>query len=446
MLPRVAARAQGSRVGGRLVAASRGALFHATPAPLSSLPTEVLNARNGASRVDRRGWVVLDGGDSEDTQSLSAGPSPPGLSQLDQQCLGADLKTPSDASLPVAEPRKLCSLGTGEVVHILSFRAKDDAHVEPFERIVQRIAYELHEMHAGVSDVRVCHPQCGEATFVVTVVSEFESQRFKTHIAPRLSAALAGVCADGGPTFSRSGSLMPQAHSLSSLLDYLQTTVIGKDHTHHDIASVRHELAKWFPRREEYTPFVHWDEHDPSKYTRNIIHSSEELEVLLMCWPPHTKSSIHCHDESSCWVSAVEGQVVEVQYQLPKLDRAFLKKSFKDPTGAVGRCGPLKVTNVVTLGLPDSPQDTYANNEIGIHRIENRTDEPAITLHVYAPRLRKMTVFREVGDHSVATVAAVSYMSEGGEKTGLWSKETHPDGVIDVDAWNRIAAAEAQAG
>lgn len=344
------------------------------------------------------------------------------------------------ATLP--EPRKLCALGTGEVVHILSYKAKDEAHVEHFERIVQRIAYELHEMDAGVSDVRVCHPQCGEAAFVVTVVSAFESQRFEAEIAPRLSAALAPVCADGAPTFSRAGTLMPQAHSLSSLLEYLQRTIKGGHHTQHDIAGVRHELAKWFPRREEYEPYVHWDEDDPSKYTRNIIHSCEEFEVLLMCWPAGTKSSIHCHDESSCWVSSVEGQVVEVQYQLPKLDRAFFKQSWKDPTGAVGRCGPLKVTNVVTLGLPDTPMDTYANNEIGIHRIENRTDQPAITLHVYAPRLRKMKVFREVGDHSIATVAAVSYMSEGGEKTGLWHKETHPDGVIDVRAWNQIASAE----
>jgi len=338
--------------------------------------------------------------------------------------------------------RKLCSMGTGEVVHILSYQAKDPSVVADFERIVQRIAYDLHEMEAGISDVRVCHPACGEATFVVTVVSKYESQRFNAHIAPRVSAALGQVCAGGAASFAKSGTLMPQAHSLNSLLDYLQRNLVGRSHRAHDVAGIRNEIAKWFPRREEYEQYVHWDEYNPENYTRNLVHSCEDFEVLLMCWPAGARSLIHCHDESSCWVQAVEGEVYEVQYHLPKMDKK-MDKAFRDamagnPTGAVGRCGPLKVSNVVPLGLPESPLDTYANNEIGIHRIENRSDRPAVTLHVYAPRLRKMKIFHEAGDHSVASVAAVAYMSEGGEKTGLWKKDTHPDGVIDVKAWNEV--------
>ena len=67
----------------------------------------------------------------------------------------------------------------------------------------------------------------------------------------------------------------------------------------------------------------------------------------------------------------------------------------------------------------------------------NRSSEPAYTLHVYAPGLRKMKLFQESGQVCVFTVANVSYMSEYGNKTGEWTVETHPDGILDCNAWNR---------
>lgn len=227
------------------------------------------------------------------------------------------------------------------------------------------------------------------------------------------------------------------AHSLSSLLGYLKKNVAGKSHREHDVAAVRREMGKWFPRAEEYAKYVHWDMENPLEYTRNVVYSSPEMEVLVMCWPAGAVSSIHCHDESSCWVAAVEGKIHEVQYSLPKLDKKFLQAQLNDPKGAVGRCGPLRVTNVVPLG--EDLTETYANNDIGLHRMENRSDEPAITLHIYAPRLQKMTIYKEAGDVSVMTaVATPTNMSEDGELTGLWGKHAHPDGVIDVKAWNSL--------
>jgi len=113
-----------------------------------------------------------------------------------------------------------------------------------------------------------------------------------------------------------------------------------------------------------------------------------------MCWPPGCKSTIHDHDTSSCWVTVVEGSVHEVQYQLPQLDRKFLEAEQKDPASAVGHCGKLKLVNVAELDT-GGVTGTYANNDIGIHRVENRTSSLACTLHVYAPPLRKMKIFSE---------------------------------------------------
>lgn len=340
-----------------------------------------------------------------------------------------------------APVRKLCSMGTGEQVHILSYTAQE-GRVDEFEHRVQAFAFEMLDQQRGVTDVRVCHPKCGEVAFVVTLVSKAEGEAFHRSMVPRLSKSLADVVVGGEPSFSRAGSLMPRAHTLDSLLDYLRPALSGRHYSEHDTAAVRAELGKWFPRRSEYERFVHWDADNPEKYTRNVVYSSEDMEVLLMCWPPHTVSSIHCHDGSSCWVAAVEGVVHEVQYVEPAYDKSFIASQLKDPTGAVGACGELRVLNVQPLGMPATPTTAYTNNSIGLHRIENRTDRPAITLHVYAPRLRKMKIFRENPDGTAqVTIAALTYMSEAGEKTGLWGKHTDPDGVIDAAAWNQESEA-----
>lgn len=246
----------------------------------------------------------------------------------------------------------------------------------------------------------------------------------------------------GRQTFSTTGTLMPDTHTLHTLLAYLKANIKGSSHEGHDVQAIGLELSKWYPRADEYQQYIHWDT-DPTKYTRNLIFSNEHMDVLLMCWPPHCKSAIHSHENSSCWVSIVEGSVVEVQFTTPKLDKKFIAEEMKNPTGAVGRCSKLRVINEAALS-EDGITSTYANDDIGVHRIENRSDTPAYTLHVYAPGLKKMKIFQESGEVSVyatVSVASIPYMIEHGSRTGQWGRDTNPDGVLDITAWN-----EAQAG
>eukprot|EP00391_Amoebophrya_sp_Ameob2_P011738 CAMPEP_0178996992 /NCGR_PEP_ID=MMETSP0795-20121207/8681_1 /TAXON_ID=88552 /ORGANISM="Amoebophrya sp., Strain Ameob2" /LENGTH=662 /DNA_ID=CAMNT_0020689453 /DNA_START=115 /DNA_END=2103 /DNA_ORIENTATION=- len=201
------------------------------------------------------------------------------------------------------------------------------------------------------------------------------------------------------------GSLMPATHSMRSLLEVFKENIKGAHYQGHNVKEIAEECKRWFPRKSEYMKYVTWDLVDPSKYTRNMIYGNDNFDCLLMCWPPGCKSSIHCHDRSSCWVVAVEGEVVEVQYQMPKFDRRFYETEAKDPTNAVGRCAPLKKLTETMIGF-DAVRVGYANNEIGVHRIENRTDLPAYTMHVYAPGLRKIKVFQETGEVKVVVMTA----------------------------------------
>ena len=101
----------------------------------------------------------------------------------------------------------------------------------------------------------------------------------------------------------------------------------------------------------------------------------------------------------------------------------------------------LKLAQVINIAeISDTTQmtSTYANNDIGLHRVENRSQQPAYTLHVYAPGLRKMHIFKEVKDGGIVSVATVPIMSADGVRTGEWSPSTDPDGVIDVEAWNSV--------
>lgn len=332
--------------------------------------------------------------------------------------------------------RKLCSLGTGEVVHLLALNAKDDESINEFENVVQSLSRDLYQMESGITDVRVCHPRCGKVVFIITFLSRTDCWNFQRGPEQKLRKAMSNLISKDGelgvPEFECTGCLMPETHTMTSVLSYLKANIRGYDHSDHDVKGVANELQRWFPRRDEYMKYVHWDPADPTKYTRNLIFGNEYFECLLMCWPPHCMSSIHCHDRSSCWVVLVEGEVVEVQYAMPKMDKKFIERQLKDPTGAVGRCGPLRQLNETILRA-DGLTVAYANNEIGVHRVENRTDNPAYTMHIYAPGLRKIKIFKESGSVCVHTVG------QNGCKTGLWDD---PDCVLDVSAWNNPVEAQ----
>ena len=321
--------------------------------------------------------------------------------------------------------RKICHAnGTGEQVLMFQYKSIEGMEKE-FEYTVQQIAHGFYNMETGVSDIKVCHPKEGEVAFCITFTGKDDMELFKK--GPGLDAwlKLRDLVINDGEGYL-GGCLMPDTHTLSSLMETLKKMIVGKSAIEHDVAGVREQICKWYPREEEWSKFVHWDEHHPEKYTRNLMFATEHFDAILMCWPPGCSSTIHDHDESSCWAFCVEGQVKEIQYHTPKFDRCA------QTGGSVQRCTPLKRKCVSLLNVGDC---AYVTNEIGLHRVCNPTDKPAYTMHVYAPGLRKFKIFVESGNVSINTLAQPPMTSFN----GIRSEEADgadPDGVIDIEAWN----------
>eukprot|EP00668_Euglena_longa_P006098 GGOE01007221.1.p1 GENE.GGOE01007221.1~~GGOE01007221.1.p1 ORF type:complete len:280 (+),score=58.49 GGOE01007221.1:38-841(+) len=176
--------------------------------------------------------------------------------------------------------------------------------------------------------------------------------------------------------------------SLSSLLLFLKAHLIGCRVQDHDVEFIKRALAHWQPRREEYETFIKWDAENPHRYVRSAVHACDELDVLLMCWPAGSCSPTHCHGGSSCWVRAVEGQVHEVRYAADVLEDG---RDGSEPLPAP------KVTVLHPNGGPSTSAVAYINDAEGVHSVENRTNLPALSLHVYAPGLRTYRTLDEAG-------------------------------------------------
>lgn len=117
------------------------------------------------------------------------------------------------------------------------------------------------------------------------------------------------------------------------------------------------ELQKWFEGLE----LQDWKAHiayDEDQYKRIYLSSGSLYDLLLICWMPDQGSSFHPHPRCGCLVKILQGNLTE---------------AFKNKDGLV---------KIKQYGVH---QTIYICNEMGIHRVYNSTEEPAISLHLYAP-------------------------------------------------------------
>jgi cysteine dioxygenase len=116
--------------------------------------------------------------------------------------------------------------------------------------------------------------------------------------------------------------------------------------------------------------FCSWND---KHYTRNCIVRTEGFELLLICYEPGQRTSIHDYDTEQAWVHPVVGSVVEERFELA-------------PNGSIRK---------VSSALLDTGSVSTLRKGRSIHRYINHTDERSITLNLYARPLNKWTVYDE---------------------------------------------------
>lgn len=101
---------------------------------------------------------------------------------------------------------------------------------------------------------------------------------------------------------------------------------------------------------------------------------SDGTVVQLFLWPPHVETAIHDH---ACWgaIRVAAGRLTERRYA--RLDDGA------QPTTARLR------QRWARTWRPQDGVTTLLPYEGGIHRISNPTDQVAISVHIYGPRLAR---------------------------------------------------------
>lgn len=107
------------------------------------------------------------------------------------------------------------------------------------------------------------------------------------------------------------------------------------------------------------------------QYGRNVIYRNNELEVIVINITPHKGTAIHDHGKSIGCAMVIEGTIVNSIYRLNG-DRSEQFSSFCINQG----------------------ECLYSTKGM-IHKMTNPSNERMISLHVYSPPLKDMTVYEE---------------------------------------------------
>lgn len=120
---------------------------------------------------------------------------------------------------------------------------------------------------------------------------------------------------------------------------------------------------------EEFEPFRVFSE---EKYTRNLVFRNDFAEVLVLGWIPAQESLIHDHDGSHGVVRVFEGSICETKFQR---DEEMKIREISKMEASVGM--------MTSVSEPD------------IHHLKNTSAQNSLTVHVYAPPLKRLHIFKE---------------------------------------------------
>ncbi|HPF90146.1 MAG: cysteine dioxygenase family protein [Flavobacteriales bacterium] len=129
-------------------------------------------------------------------------------------------------------------------------------------------------------------------------------------------------------------------------------------------------MARYDTASLDLLPYLKWD---PSNYTRNCVVRNARFELLVICFEPGQRTSIHDYDSETAWIRVLGGELVTERFELVDDGALRLRKASRFSTG-----------ELMALSRSSS-----------IHRFQNQGSTRAFTLNLYAPPMRKWRVFDE---------------------------------------------------
>jgi cysteine dioxygenase len=150
----------------------------------------------------------------------------------------------------------------------------------------------------------------------------------------------------------------------------------------------------------------------PLHYTRNLVNDNDELEVIILVWLPGQVSRIHDHAGSNCYMVVLEGEVYEKRFLQVDNDDNLVSEG-KCPTPVPGKCPTLREIRSSILHFGEV---SHIHDQEGVHLVGNNSSTPSITLHVYAPPIKRVKVFDPSSNETLFRTPG--FFSVHGRKTG----------------------------
>ena len=116
----------------------------------------------------------------------------------------------------------------------------------------------------------------------------------------------------------------------------------------------------------------HYCTWNQESYTRNLIQSNKNYQLLIMCWQKNQCSPIHSHGGRACFMYVIQGIIQEEIFHVAQDDIFHL---CKDQTNTLQEFS-----------------DAYIDDSIGMHSIQCMSTQ-AISLHIYAKPIEQYSVF-----------------------------------------------------
>ncbi|KAK2000465.1 cysteine dioxygenase type I [Colletotrichum falcatum] len=109
-------------------------------------------------------------------------------------------------------------------------------------------------------------------------------------------------------------------------------------------------------------------------YTRNLVDEGNgKSNLLILVWTPGKSSPIHSHSNAHCLMKILKGELTETRYDFPQ--------SRKGLGESEGGCH----MDVVAESTYTANEVAYMSDDLGVHKVWNKSSDFAVSLHLYTP-------------------------------------------------------------